>query len=327
MRLVTLAALAVAALLSLTLTPADAGGRRYGSCYSSSYYYPSYYPSYSYTPAYQAPAYTAPAAPAYSANWKTAAMDYAKQKDDQLAFFGALKALGVNGTAYDYGYGGAPVAQIAHTPVQSDTVYGYSYSQIQAAYGSTDMNTLYQQAARLTQGAQSSASEANANFSSLVQQAGDNQARLAEYFVKSEAAARLAKASAKAVEPQPVTVQQTTVQGTAGTTVTQGNGTIVQQAQPPVVAQVQDDTPVFLKSIITPSCGACHTGASAKGKLDLSNWNALTDVQYKEVLRRVTLPASDPKSMPRDLKDQNKPGASLATEQLAEIFKHAPRRQ
>src|SRR5437660_10696139 len=108
------------AALSLVLIPsADAGGRfRGGSsgCYSyypsysySSYYpsYNSYYPqqSYTYTQSYQAaPAYTPPATPTYSPGWKSAVVEYAKQKDDQLAFFGALKTIGVNGNIYDYGY-------------------------------------------------------------------------------------------------------------------------------------------------------------------------------------------------------------------------------
>ncbi len=77
-------------LLGIGSIPAHAGhyGRTfYSSCYTP-YYYPTYsyykpyYPTYSYSP----PKYTAPAAPAYSTDWKTAAVDFAKAKDDYALF-------------------------------------------------------------------------------------------------------------------------------------------------------------------------------------------------------------------------------------------------
>jgi hypothetical protein len=284
---------------------ASARGRRLGSCCSPVYYaYPtySYYPSY--TPAYTAPAYET--APTYSSNWQAEAMAYARQKDDHLAFFGAMRALGVNGAILDYGYGGAFAQKALSAPVQGDTIYGYSYSQIQQAYGETNMNTLYQQAAKLAQGAQGLTQQATQDFSGLVQQAGDNQARLAEYFVKAAAAERLARTVAKAVEPQPQMTSQTTIQGT------------VQQS---AVSSPADDTPAFMASVARPLCASCHSGQKLEGKFDIESYPRLSMEQKAMVWDRLT--TSDlSKRMPRDLKDKTKHGALITKEQLLGFYRH-----
>lgn len=321
MKRITLVVGLVLAVLSLFAVPLEAGGRflrgrsscSTGFCapvVANTYVAPVYAASTYVAPA---PAYVAPAVPTYTSDWKTRVVEYAKAKDDQLAFFGALKAIGVNGNVYDYGYGSYYKNYAASsTPVQGDTVYGYTYNQIQAAYGQTDLNTLYQQASRLTQGAQTLASDANNGFQSLVQTAGDNQARIAEYFVNAQAQALLLQASKKAVEPQPQTITQTTIQG-GGSTIGQGGAVI--QAQP------AGNDNGWMRTVAKPLCASCHTGSNAAGKFDIDQYPLLTQEQKAVVWERLTT-RDDGKRMPRDGKDKSKPGQPLTAPQLAEFFRH-----
>jgi hypothetical protein len=301
--------------------------------YRCGYYYPGYgYYAYNYAYTKQATL----AAPAYIPyNWKKDVIQYAKDRDDQESFQKALVALGLNGqtTSVQQGVYNRYGSSIVH----GDTLYGYTYQQIQQAYGSTDMNVLNQQVARNVQGAQALAGDAFKGQLDFAQQQGDNQARIAEYLARAEAAAKLAIAATRAVEPPPSSTTTTVIQGQGGTVQQTQQGYNQGQGQgtggtgqppgasgsgginPPSVSQALS-VDNFVVQVIRPDCGACHSGANAKGKLDLTKWASLTKAQRDVVIDRLT--TRDPaKMMPRDLKDPTKPGAPLPVSHLAEFFK------
>jgi hypothetical protein len=304
MRMLAIVGLALAALVSLATT-SDAGGRRFGSCYSSSYYYPSYsygysyYPSYSYAPAYQAPAYAAPAQTiAYSKDWKTEALEIARQQNDYQDFLKVAGALGLN-------VNGAPVAQQAGygynaaPPVQGDTVFGYTVQQLQAFYGDNSRLVTGQQLARTVDGARELHHDLAVGQLAIAQADTSRLAVVAEILARGTAASQVARSAGKAVEPQPQTITQTTIQG--------NGGQVVQQA-------ATQDSWTNAKS----ACVACHSGATALGKFDVnSEW---TKAQKATVWERITT-ADQSKFMPRDLKDRTKPGPALTPEQFAEFYK------
>jgi mono/diheme cytochrome c family protein len=270
----------------------------YSGCYR--YYYPGT-SSYSYTFHH---------ARAVPTDWRTQLLELAKQRDklvlaerraalEQKYYLEAIGALGLTGNfrvegygpAVGYGYGG--VNATANLYTGGNSVFGYTYQTVKEAYGSTDMNSLYQQSARLTQGAQGLATQANTEFSSLVQQAGDNQARVAEILARAQAAALALQATA----PSPSTRETTTVTGTATGLATDADaGTVWQKS-----AQAR--------------CAACHAGARIRGGFDLNKFASLDDAGRHKVWVRLTT-ADLTKRMPRDVKDEHKPGVQLGPDEL-----------
>lgn len=252
-----------------TLVSSPVSYSYYNGCYHQ-------YPSTSYYTYAQVPvatAYKTPEVkvPKYSADWKTEVVKAAEQRDDIAAFNKAMAALfpNYNGTNY------------AHAEAYSSgqTVYGYtpySYQTVKEAYGQLDINQLYQAAARLASSAQQFGSQATSEHAGLVQSAGDQFARVEEIRAKAQAVA----AFARSIDAQPSTKTTTTVNGLTPTPVTvQSN--YVQQST------AQDDTAAFVANVIGPNCSRCHSGASAKAHLDLTQWAALSATQKDSILQRV----------------------------------------
>lgn len=301
MRTLAILGLALAALVSLATT-SDAGGRRFGSCYSSSYYYPSYsygysyYPSY--TPAYTAPTYTPPVAQAvYNKDWKVELLEIAKQQDDYQSFTKAAAALGLN-------VAGTPVAQAQYAApvVQGDTVFGYTVQQLQAFYGDNSRLVTGQMLARLTSDAKEVHKEFGNSVLDIAKAENSRVSVVAEILARGTAASQVAHSAGKAVEPQPQVINQTTVQGT------------IQGAA--AVPQATADLWTNAKA----ACVACHSGASLLGKFDInSDWQSNKPLRAA-VWERITT-ADQSKFMPRDLKDRTKPGPALTPEQFAEFYK------
>lgn len=253
-------------------------------------------------------------------------LDVAKQRDkyelqnrklavEHSAILQMVDALGLKGNFAISGYGqsllypgyGYPFTQttanLGTYGANADSLYGYSYSQIQQAYGSTDMNTLYQQAARNTQSAQSLGAQANTEFSGLVSQAGDNQARVAEILAKAQAA----KIALDAANPQSSKTTQTQVSVT-GTS-----------AAPNTVSSAGDDSALFLKNVAVPLCASCHSGGTVKGGFDVTQYPSLP--LDKKVIVWGRLFDHDPaRRMPKG-KDLG-PGAPLTGEQLRQFVTH-----
>lgn len=277
------------------------------------YQYPSV-SSYSYTPV-PTPSVTnnitvnPPATPKYTPDWKIDVLKYKTAKDDQDAFLAALRALGINGQDPP-AQGGATAAVTSQFYTGGNSLYGYTYNSMKEAYGQLDVNALYQAAARLAQGAQQYGSEATSNHAALVQQAGDNQARIAEITAQASASAL----KLKALEPLPSTKTVTTITGTSSQPVIpQGVTTAVANVNAP-----QDMKGFVARISDTNSCGACHTGANPKGGLDISKWETFTPARRWAIIGRLV--TEDPnKRMPR-LADGT-PGA-LSKNDLLDFMTH-----
>lgn len=259
------------------------------SYYSGGYWYqsPGYY---SYTPVEYTPPVAKPTVPAFTPGWKEKIVDLAKMKDEYAAYERALSALGYPvpppGT---YGYSATYSKSAYYPPVQGKTTYGYSVNSLKEMYGETNLNTLYQQAARLAAGSQSLAGSATGDFALLVDKAGDNAGRVAEILAKAEAARKALEAASAA----PSSRSSTTVTRTA-----------TAPAGPPMplagdsLPLLPGDTPenVAARRVV---CGTCHSGTNLKGGFDIDKWASLTfEARKKAYMRLIT---DDAKTMmPKD---------------------------
>lgn len=304
----------------------------------STYYSPQAYTYYTYEQApYEQPKAAAPTAPA---GWKTELLNLAGKRDDYLAYLNALKALGLpqplqspypaQQQAPAPGY--APAYNNVPYAMNANTLYGYSYSTVKDVYGDTNLNTLYQQAARLTQNAQSLAGQAQGDFSSLVQQEGGNRSRVAEILAKAQAAAAALKAAEAAPGVHVESRASATVSGASGTTTTEGSPIEVQPGaapqqqysqpqaqQAPQAQQYGQPQARAFADLLQNRCASCHSGKDPAGKLTLTpetyGQMSLSD-KARVVWPRLTHP--DPhKRMPRGDKAQ-----PLSPEELRMFYNH-----
>lgn len=146
---------------------------------------------------------------------------------------------------YGYGhYNPVAAAQLGHYGASGNSLYGYSYSSVADVYGNTDANLLYQQAAALAKNSQDLGGQATSNFSSLVEQAGNNRARVAEILAKGQTAS--------------VALQASNAQSSASVKVqVQGTGTQTGTQLPQQVSGLD---------IMRAKCAACHTTSIAHEK-------------------------------------------------------------
>jgi hypothetical protein len=278
------------------------GGYSYAYRYENAGYAGNrYYPAgwYAYVPGvgyylyghgyYAGQEYTPPALPSYKdPGWRSKVIDVVRDRDEAAAYANALKALGVTQpTAYanpafgSYGASGS-------------TGYGYTYETLRSAYGETNLNSLYQQAGRLTQGAQQLAGQAHTEFSGLVQQAGDSAGRVAEQLARGQAAAQALRAAAG----QSVEATKTTVIG-GGTTTTlptvEPTATAEPVAEPNVSVQ---SGKVFLERVGLPKCGSCHGQKEPKGGFSILDYPTADPEKRQKVLARLFHPSPE-KRMPQ----------------------------
>ncbi len=291
------------------------------------------------------------------ADWKIKLLELARQRDtyegalrkaafDQQAYIEAINALGLNGNfrwqnyggysvpkklglggGYDYGdrYGERASAKLGSYGASGQTDYGYSVKTIQEMYGNTDMNVLYQQAARLTTSAQGLAGQANTGFQDLVAAAGENGARVAEIIAR----ARAAEIALRATAPQAASRTVTTVTG-GGTTTGGSTGTTPPPTPPgealPAPRTATGDAKTasaeateFLKVTGHPYCASCHSGKNIKGGFDIATYPAMTLDQKRVVWGRLL--TTDPKKrMP--LAADGTPGTPLPTEHLKNFLEN-----
>ncbi len=256
--------------------------------YQCGYYTPGYYQEYyEYRRAavYKEPAYVPPKPPAYGPDWKSQALKYAEYRDDLQVYLKTLNALGIQGQQYEFQHGTyGNHGQMNYATGQ--TLYGYSYNTIRQTYGDTDLNVLYQQAARLTQGAQSLAGDANVGFQSLTAQAGENAARVAEVLAKAQAL----KAVAESIRPEPRTTERTT-----------GQFFKSEPSNPRPMGKVEDNGngngSEFMK-MATAQCGSCHSGGTVKGGFKIEDYPRLT-AEQKAIVHQAILSPSEARRMPR----------------------------
>lgn len=292
-------------------TPGTAGYYYYSN--GCQYYAPATSGYYTYTRYVSpVPAYTDP-------NWREKLVDImAAQKKNEFKilysaveheqYMQALDAAGLRGSLQSrlngkytlpQGAYGAAYSTPSAAATAGQTVYGYSVSTYLDAYGDQNLATLYQQAARLAQGSQQIAGDATKDFSALVGQQGNNMAKVAEILANGAAKAQIIKS----LEGQGTTkiITQSTTTKTSP----------IIQADPMSIPKIVDQakTGDALVAYINENCASCHSGPKAKGGLDLFKFAPEDkDEIVSKVLHRLSLPSSDPKSMPRDQTDTNKPG-------------------
>ncbi len=276
-------------------------GATYYSC-GRQYAYAGTY-SYQYTKApviyRDRPALAVP----YTPDWRTAALKYAAARDDLQAYSNTLQALGLQGQSFEFQreYSRASYAQpsaLGSYGSQGATVYGYQADR--TFYGDTNLNLLYQSAARLTQNAQSLAGQAGSEFSDLTAQAGTNAARVAEILAKANAA----RTVLDGIRPEGVTRERVSGFRIGGAS---------SNVNPPPVPPMPPADGGTFQQVATARCASCHTGAAAKGKFDIGSYPGLTPDQKAAVWGRLLTQDRD-KMMPRN--PDGGPGERLSAEEL-----------
>jgi len=295
-------------------TQESRGGGYYRDYYGHVYYSsPNYYYRYFRVPLVVKT--VTPKPPAYGPDWQVKMLEYARSRDDYQAYLDALKALGLQGQRYGFQEGYA--SSYAAPAAQGSSQYGYSYHQIQTAYGDLNLTALYQQQGRLVQGAQQLADRGLRDHTDLVAQAGDNQARVAEILAKAQAA----RAVLEGVNPQPRVRTETSIRGSE---VRPGAAKGREGPAPESdkeEAAIKDATQ-FLEQVGVPRCGACHAGANPKGNFDILKYPQMSAEQKAKVWARLL--HSDPdKRMPRKgTPEDSKPGEPLTAAELKMFLTH-----
>ena len=290
--------------------------------HNAGYYQGTWYPAGNY--AWQGGKWVAQGGGSYQGappkDWKSDLVGMAKQRDENAAYLQALKAIGVEapfpvpgggaspqltpgGATGGYGYGSN--LNLNSYGTNGSTLYGYTYSAVKDLYGDNNLGLLYQQAARLTQNAQTLAGQATTDFSDLVGREGGSRARVAEILAKAQAA-QMALQAANAQPSQQVEQRTFTFrleQGADGqlNVVPQppvappGPG-VAPNAQAPVVPPAQNGD-AFQRLAVT-KCASCHSGADKKGGFDISSYPGMDNKSKMKVWGRLL--HSDPtKRMPQ----------------------------
>lgn len=290
--------------------------------YSCGVYYPGqqyYHWQYNIVPVITSYAATPPV-PTYSKDWKVEVLKYAEYRDDQQAFLNALNSLGIQGQQYQFQQGGNYRNPLAMPYVGSGTgssavgynttygtygagtQYGYSYKDVAAMYGATDLNLLYQQVARLTQNTQTLAGQAHLDFTDLVGREGDNRARVLETLARGQAARNILDGISA---PQQSSYRTFSFRIDNGQVVP-GDDPTQQEVQNPkgTLKQWQQSA---------GQCVDCHSGGVLKGGFDVTKYTVLAPELKKRVIER--LETSDPaKHMPRT--KAGGAGKQLTTEEV-----------
>jgi mono/diheme cytochrome c family protein len=301
-------------------TQEGGGGGYYRDHYGHVYYraYPTYYRYYRLPLVVKT---VAPKPPPYGPDWQVKMLEYARSRDDYQAYLKSLEALGLRGQTYAFQGSVGSYASSYAAPAQGLSQYGYSYQQIQTAYGDLSLSALYQQQGRLVQGAQLLAEKGLRDHTDLVAQAGDNQARVAEILAKAQAA----RTVLEGVNPQPSIRTETTIKGLGQSTVPPGAGKGRGEPLPPPKPKPEDrdddDAAVknatrFLQEVGIPRCGACHGPQGAKGGFEILKYPQMTGESKAKVWARLL--AADPeKRMPqKGTADDHKPGEPLPPNEL-----------
>ena len=294
-------------------------GTRYYSngCY---YWTPGTYTPY-YPPVLSAPAdtsYALPKPPVYGPKWKEQALKYAEARDDVASYLKTLEALGLRGQqflpsgyapdliqSYPYGRGSLSYGQFGYN---GNTLYGYSVKDVLAIYGDLAPSVLFQQSARLASGSQAAASQANADFNTLVAQLGDNQSRVAEILARG-AAARQVLEGTKTNEAKVLTRSFST--GPMPPASDPGPG-----LNPNAQAQPSGGQAAWQR-LASERCAGCHSGAMPEAKFDIARYPELPPEEKARVWARLTATDAS-KRMP--LGKDGRPGVALTADEMRLFF-------
>ena len=264
--------------------------------------------------------------------WRGKLLDIAKQRDqyegrlrssavEHNEFVESVKLLGMegnfrwNGYGYEMSYAQYPGAAIAAaqqaysqfpTP-QGNSVYGYR--ELADVYGNVDLGALYNQTMRLREQSYGNESKATSEMHALVNDLGENLAKIKEIEAKGQAAAAALSASAA---KDRATVLKEFWSTYDSRTKSGGVGPPPAAPQAPQAAQAGS-----LQAIVQQKCVACHNSEKKNGGLDLSNLAAVNTAQTNKILERIIHP--DPtKRMP--IREDLSPGEPLSKNEVAAFF-------
>ena len=269
--------------------------------YQTQTWVPGYWSNCCYNPGYYASnvtykQYVAPVS-YKDAGWRGKLLDLATQRDkaegdirkgqfEHAYFLEAVDALGLKGNFRIEGYGTAapyPTGslQLGSYGVSGNSVYGTSYNTIASVYGDTNLNTLYQQAARLTENAQTLAGQANTEFSGIVKQSDEGHARIAEILAKKDLAGEIIRSL-----PTPqsrVETRQFQFGSAADTTAR--------------LTERMTNYDAFQR--VATKCASCHSNGVRKGGFNVWDYPRMTIEQKGKVLGLLLPNAAPEKAMPR----------------------------
>lgn len=201
---------------------------------------------------------------------------------DSFAGYGA-----VGNTTFNFVNAFPPNLPIA---AQGQSVYAYSLAA--QAY-SVDPAAVLAQAARLTTNAQALSSDGLAGYSALAQAQLAGQVEVAKVLAQGQTAtaALLAAKGADTPASPPATFS-------FRATVESGGKLKVEPLDGPSVSALSVPAEASFTGVLSTRCAACHTGATAKGGLDLSAPGSLDLATLENILDRIESP--DPaKRMPK----------------------------
>lgn len=263
--------------------------------HNAGYYKGTYYPAGNY--AWRNGGWVAQ--PSYNQtppNWKSQLLELAKAREEYKEFNDALKSMGLTGTTSGFSqpnfsnYTNAN-ANLGTYGANGSTIYGYSYSTVKDLYGSTDLNTLFQQAQRLAQNAQTLGSQATQDFQTAVSQEGNNRSRVAEILAKGQAASQaLQSAQGNGITTTSTTTQFKIDNGKQIQSTT--NQTVPRQQQTQAASATQQGqariTPEFAQ-LATIKCLKCHGADKNKieGKFDVRNYPDMSVSDKEKVWQRL----------------------------------------
>lgn len=232
-------------------------------------------------------------------DWRVKVLELAQGQQEQAYYIEAVKALGLRGgNNYGNGYGGGSY-QLSQAGVNGSTVYGYNGFNAAAMYGDLNLNQLYQAQGRLADQAQAYGAEATGAMASLVDKAGQNQARVAAIIADSQAFAN--RMNALKESSFKVQTQSGTYGPAPAAPPNSGNlpGT-------PLPNDDEDNAKVTpLQTLVKAECLSCHNATTKKGNFDLTK-DYLSEEEWNKMVERVFSP--DPaKAMPRGADGKHKP--------------------
>lgn len=285
---------------------------------------PGYY-YWKYT-AYTKPTVYQPQLPSHTdPGWRSKILDIAAAREklegeitrsafEQQNYMEAVQALGLRAARpnipYVGVYGAANATYATNFGANGNTQYGYrqeSFNTIAQVYGNTDLNTLYQQAAQLTAGAQRLGGEANSGFQTLVGTEGANRARVAEILAKGQMAQQILNSLTAAPQAE-----------VRGYSFRVEKGRIERTEDPKVVTP---DQKAALKEkfeqLASARCYDCHNDKDPKGGFKIADYYTLSMEQKNKVWEVISTP-DDKKMMPRS-KDGG-PGKRLTPDEQRLFF-------
>lgn len=258
------------------------------------FYQPGYngccgYYYFTYTPYY--PPAVAAEAPYKAEGWRDTllkgVLNERKNAQEQTYYMDAITAFGIKGVNITSPVPSQTTYGQAFFAPQASTVYGYTYHDLTKVYGDTDINQLYQAAARQAENSQRYAAEGNNNFAALVDQAAKDKAKFAEILARSNEIVAKGQAFAlamKSLEERKIVIEN--------------KGSVSLPPIVPAEAPRMSEGLLKLSALFGQDCSGCHNAVKKNGGIDLADWRNFDSGTKLKVFNAVSNPDSG-KRMPR----------------------------